>query len=55
MNTEQCFVIPDDATEVEAAPAAVESAPKPGTKSSALPDNKTLAAFGFFILLGGGA
>jgi drug/metabolite transporter (DMT)-like permease len=55
MNTEQCFVIPDDATEVKAAPAAVESAPKPGTKSSGLPDNRTLAAFGFFILLGGGA
>ena len=49
MTTEQCFVIPEDAIDVSEAPVA------PGVKSSVLPDNKTLAAFGLFILLASGA
>ena len=52
MTTEQCFVIPEDA---QAEPAVVEAPPAPAEKPSALPDNKTLAAFGLFILLAGGA
>ncbi len=55
MTTEQCFVIPEDSVDVKAATAALEPAPKPQVKTSALPDNKTLIAFGFFILLAGGA
>lgn len=52
MTTEQCFVIPEEA---QAETAVVEAPPTPAEKSSALPDNKTLAAFGLFILLAGGA
>lgn len=52
MTTEQCFVIPEDA---QAEPAVVEAPPAPAEKPSTLPDNKTLAAFGLFILLAGGA
>ena len=55
MTTEQCFVIPEDAVEVQAAPKVAEPTPAPEVKSSALPDNKTLAAFGLFILFAGGA
>jgi len=55
MTTEQCFVIPEDASDIQADPTIVEPTPKPEAKSSALPDNKTLAAFGTFILLAGGA
>lgn len=52
MTTEQCFVIPEDAQ----AEAVVAEAPAaPAEKPSALPDSKTLAAFGLFILLAGGA
>jgi drug/metabolite transporter (DMT)-like permease len=53
MTTEQCFVIPEDATSVKAGVAEAPAAPV--VKSSALPDNKTLAAFGIFIFLAGGA
>jgi drug/metabolite transporter (DMT)-like permease len=55
MTTEQCFVIPEDAPSVKADPAVADAAPEPELRSSALPDNKTLAAFGLFILLAGGA
>jgi drug/metabolite transporter (DMT)-like permease len=55
MTTEQCFVIPEDAPGVQAAQAEEAIAPKPDARSSALPDNKTLAAFVLFILLAGGA
>jgi drug/metabolite transporter (DMT)-like permease len=54
MTTEQCLVIPEDATDVQATPAADTSA-QPEAKTSALPDKKTLAAFGVFILLASGA
>ena len=54
MTTEQCFVIPEDATGVQAAPPAADTSAQPEAKTSALPDNKTLAAFGVFILLAGG-
>lgn len=55
MPSEQCFVIPEDAAElhVESDMEAAPSAPE--TKASALPDSKTLIAFGLFILLAGGA
>jgi drug/metabolite transporter (DMT)-like permease len=53
MTTEQCFVIPEDATSVKAGVAEASAAPV--VKSSALPDSKTLAAFGIFIFLAGGA
>jgi|GEM_PF-280993 drug/metabolite transporter (DMT)-like permease len=52
MTTEQCFVIPEDA---QAETVVTEAPPAPAEKPSALPDNKTLAAFGLFILLAGGA
>jgi drug/metabolite transporter (DMT)-like permease len=55
MTTEQCFVIPEDAVDAPAAPPVADSPAQPETKTSALPDNKTLAAFGVFILLAGGA
>ena len=55
MTTEQCFVIPEDATGVQAAPAGADTSAQPEAKTSALPDNKTLAAFGVFILLASGA
>jgi len=55
MTTEHCFVIPEDASEIQADPTSTEPTPKPEARSSALPDNKTLAAFGLFILLAGGA
>jgi drug/metabolite transporter (DMT)-like permease len=55
MTTEQCFVIPEDAIEIQAAPTGVEAPSTPEVKSSALPDKKTLVAFGLFILLAGGA
>ena len=55
MTTEQCFVIPEDAAGIEPVPIAEEASPKPETKPSALPDNKTLAAFVLFILFGGAA
>jgi hypothetical protein len=54
MTTEQCFVIPEDATDVQAATPAADTPAQPEAKTSALPDNKTLAAFGLFILLAGG-
>ena len=52
MTTEQCFVIPEDA---QAEPSVAQTPPAPAEKSSALPDKKTLAAFGLFILLASGA
>jgi drug/metabolite transporter (DMT)-like permease len=52
MTTEQCFVIPEDSP---GAPDVAEAPAAPPEKRSALPDNKTLAAFGLFILLAGGA
>ncbi len=52
MTTEQCFVIPEDAQGVA---VVAETPPAPAEKTSALPDSKTLAAFGLFILLAGGA
>lgn len=55
MTTEQCFVIPEDATGVQAAPPIADTPAQPEAKTSALPDNKTLAAFGVFILLAGAA
>ena len=55
MPTEQCFVIPEEAAEMHAAPVAEDAPAAPEAKASALPDNKTLAAFGLFILLAGGA
>jgi len=55
MTTEQCFVIPEDATGVQAAPPVADTPEQPEAKTSALPDNKTLAAFGLFILLAGAA
>jgi drug/metabolite transporter (DMT)-like permease len=55
MTTEQCFVIPEDAPGVKAASPPVEAVGIPGAKASALPDSKTLAAFGLFVLLAGGA
>ncbi|MGW8224370.1 MAG: DMT family transporter [Anaerolineales bacterium] len=55
MTTEQCFVIPEDAPGVKAASAPIEAADKPGAGTSALPDNKTLAAFVLFVVLAGGA
>jgi drug/metabolite transporter (DMT)-like permease len=55
MTTEQCFVIPEDAVRVQPErPAAGESA-QVEANTSALPDNKTLAAFGLFVLFAGGA
>jgi hypothetical protein len=54
MTTEQCFVIPEDATDVKAAPPIADTPVQPEAKTPALPDNKTLAAFGLFILLAGG-
>ncbi len=55
MTTEQCFVIPEDAVEGPVDAGAAETTALQEEKSSALPDNKTLAAFGLFILLAGGA
>ncbi|GAJ10150.1 unnamed protein product, partial [marine sediment metagenome] len=55
MTTEQCFVIPEDAVDAQAVPPAADTPAQPDPKTSALPDNKTLAAFGVFILLAGGA
>jgi drug/metabolite transporter (DMT)-like permease len=55
MTTEQCYVIPEDAVEFPAEPEVSESAAPQEVKTSTLPDNKTLAAFGLFILLAGGA
>lgn len=55
MTTEQCFVIPEDAIDEQVEPVVTESPAAPEGKTSALPDNKTLAAFGLFILLAGGA
>ena len=55
MTTEQCFVIPEDAPGVQASSAGADTPVQPETKTSALPDNKTLAAFGVFILLASGA
>jgi drug/metabolite transporter (DMT)-like permease len=55
MTTEQCFVIPEDAIDGEVALPISEAPEKPEGKTSALPDRKTLAAFGLFILLVGGA
>jgi drug/metabolite transporter (DMT)-like permease len=52
MTTEQCFVIPEAEQAAVAAPAEPAA---PATSTSALPDRRTLAAFGLFILLGGGA
>lgn len=52
MTTEQCFVIPEAEPAVTAAPG---EAAAPVTSDSVLPDRTTLIAFGFFILLGGGA
>jgi drug/metabolite transporter (DMT)-like permease len=55
MTTEQCFVIPEDAVDVQVETANQEEPSTPEAKTSALPDSKTLIAFGFFILLAGGA
>jgi drug/metabolite transporter (DMT)-like permease len=55
MPTEQCFVIPEDAAEIHAGPDVEKAPPAPEVKGSALPDGKTLVAFGLFILLAGGA
>lgn len=55
MTTESCFVIPEAAATEPAVPAVPTAPPAPAAKPSALPDNKTLAAFGLFILLAGGA
>lgn len=55
MTTEQCFVIPEDAVEIKAPPTVTEAAAASEEKTSTLPDNKTLAAFGLFVLLAGGA
>jgi drug/metabolite transporter (DMT)-like permease len=55
MTTESCFVIPEAAATETAVPAVQTAPPAPAEKPSALPDNKTLAAFGLFILLAGGA
>ena len=55
MTTEQCFVIPEDAVDIEPAPAQQETIPEPEAKTSAVPDKKTLAAFAVFILFGGAA
>ncbi len=52
MTTEQCFVIPEAEPAVAAAPAKPSAPP---TSTSALPDRTTLIAFGFFVLLAGGA
>jgi len=52
MTTEQCFVIPEAEPAVAAAPAEPSAPP---TSTSALPDRNTLIAFGFFVLLAGGA
>ena len=55
MTTEQCFAIPEDAVDAHVEMAVEEVATPADTKTSALPDSKTLVAFGFFILLAGGA
>ena len=55
MTTEQCFVIPEDATEINAGSSSAEAVNTPKAKTTGLPDNKTLVAFGLFILLAGGA
>ncbi len=55
MTTEQCFVIPEDAIEIQAAPTALEAPATPEVSSSALPDKKTLVAFALFILFASGA
>ncbi len=55
MTTEQCFVIPEDAIKEQVKPVVGDVPAAPEGKVSALPDNKTLAAFGLFILLAGGA
>lgn len=52
MTTEQCFVIPEAEPAVASAPAEPSAPP---TSTSALPDRNTLIAFGFFVLLAGGA
>ena len=53
MTTEQCFVIPEDAVDVQVETANQEEPSTPEAKTSALPDSKTLIAFGFFILFSG--
>ena len=53
MTAEQCFVISEDALDVQAAQPAADTPAQPEAKTS--PDNKTLAAFGLFIILAGGA
>lgn len=55
MTTEQCFVIPEDAVEVQTVQPAAQAPAQPEEKASALPDNKTLAAFGLFVLAAGSA
>ena len=55
MTTEQCFVIPEDAVDAHVETVVEEAATPADSKTSALPDSKTLVAFGFFILLAGGA
>jgi drug/metabolite transporter (DMT)-like permease len=55
MTTEQCFVIPEDAVDAQVGTVVEATATPPDTKTSSLPDRKTLVAFGFFILLAGGA
>jgi drug/metabolite transporter (DMT)-like permease len=54
MTTEQCFVIPEDATEIKAVSSSAQAENTPKAKATGLPDNKTLVAFGLFILLAGG-
>ncbi len=55
MTTEQCFVIPEDAVDVQAETSTEQETSTPEGKTSTLPDRKTLIAFGLFILLAGGA
>lgn len=55
MTTEQCFAIPEDAVDAHVETAVEEATTPADTKTSALPDSRTLVAFGFFILLAGGA
>lgn len=52
MTTEQCFVIPETEADVAVVPTEPSAPP---TSTSALPDRTTLIAFGFFVLLAGGA
>lgn len=54
MTTEQCFVIPEDAPGIKEV-STVEAEDIPEARTSALPDKKTLVAFGLFVFFAGGA